>query len=314
MLNNYAHLSFQARWTLDGDTQNLIGQCQTWVEAMLGTPIRPDFRQRLLTLSLARGAQATTAIEGNTLSSAEVEAIQAGKRLSDSKGYLEQEVRNILVVFNSLMDELIIQKRDELITPELIKRMHHMVGEGLGEAFRATPGELRRSNVYVGDYRPPSCDEVESLVSRLCEWLDHEFHFQRGQDFAIAVVESIVAHVYLEWIHPFGDGNGRTGRLLEFYILMRSGLPNIASHLLSNHYNLTRAEYYRQISDAASANDLSAFIAYAMRGLRDGLQTPAFSRATYRYRRGGSCEGCRFTFNACCTLAMSDQDRGEGMP
>jgi len=41
-------------------------------------------------------------------------------------------------------------------------------------------------------------------------------------------------------IHPFGDSNGRTARLIEFYILLRAGLPDMVSHILSNHYNDTR--------------------------------------------------------------------------
>jgi Fic family protein len=77
--------------------------------------------------------------------------------------------------------------------------------------------------------------------------------------------------VYLEWIHPFGDGNGRTGRLLEFYILLRAGLPNIVSHVLSNFYNKTRTEYYRQLKVAKEKKDLTHFIEYAITGFRDGL-------------------------------------------
>lgn len=272
MHTNHDHICFQPRWTLDGPTENLLGQCEAYIHAMLGTPIRPDYRQKLLTVSLARAAQATTAIEGNTLSESEVEAIQAGRKLSPSKEYLEKEVKNILGAFNTILGELILDKSEELITPELIRRFHRMVGEGLGETFNAEPGAFRRSNVVVGDYRPPSFEEVPDLVERLCEWLDREFHFRSAQSFEDAMVEAIVAHIYLEWIHPFGDGNGRTGRLLEFYILMRAGIPNIASHLLSNHYNATRAEYYRRISEATAANDLSGFIRYAALGLRDGLK------------------------------------------
>lgn len=93
-----------------------------------------------------------------------------------------------------------------------------------------------------------------------------------NQTFAQAVVQAIVAHVYLEWIHPFGDGNGRTGRLLEFYILLRGGNPDIASHILSNHYNETRAEYYRQLDAASKTRDLSAFLKYAIQGYYDGLK------------------------------------------
>jgi Fic family protein len=122
-------------------------------------------------------------------------------------------------------------------------------------------------------YRPPSFEQVEEYVQKLCEWLAREFHYKQGQNFDEAVLEAIVSHVYIEWIHPFGDGNGRTGRLLEFYILMRAGIPSIASHILSNHYNKTRTMYYRQLQHASETGDLSAFIQYALEGFRDGLES-----------------------------------------
>jgi Fic family protein len=272
MHTSHSHICFQPRWTLDARTHNLLGQCHAYISAMLGTPIRPDYRQQLLQVSLARGAQATTAIEGNTLSASDVVAIQKGKSLPESKDYLEKEVRNILDAFNSILNELIRDKSEERISPGTIRRFHRMVGEGLGDAFDAEPGAFRRRNVVVGPYRPPSFEEVPSLVDGLCEWLDREFHFRNGQSFEDAMIEAIVAHIYIEWIHPFGDGNGRTGRLLEFFVLMRAGVPNIASHLLSNHYNETRDEYYREIEKATEESDLSSFISYAALGLRDGLK------------------------------------------
>ncbi|HEY8666568.1 MAG TPA: Fic family protein [Tepidisphaeraceae bacterium] len=82
-----------------------------------------------------------------------------------------------------------------------------------------------------------------------------------------------MAHLYLAWIHPFPDGNGRTARLVEFRILLNSGVPAPAAHLLSNHYNKTRDEYYRQLRYASqSGGDVLQFIQYAVRGFRDGLR------------------------------------------
>ena len=67
-------------------------------------------------------------------------------------------------------------------------------------------------------------------------------------------------------------GRSRTARLLEFYILVGAGLPQPACHLLSNHYNQTRAEYYRQLDRARQADDgVVRFIRYAIEGLVDGL-------------------------------------------
>jgi Fic family protein len=142
----------------------------------------------------------------------------------------------------------------------------------LGDHFDAIPGRFREDRRYVGPYLAPEHRYVPELIGKLCEWIKREFHYSNGQNFKTAVIEAIVTHVYIEWIHPFGDGNGRTGRLLEFYILLRTGLPNIVSHILSNHYNLTRSEYYRQLDRARKHRDLTKFIQYALQGFRDGLK------------------------------------------
>ncbi|MBN1906690.1 MAG: Fic family protein [Deltaproteobacteria bacterium] len=147
-----------------------------------------------------------------------------------------------------------------------------MIEKNLGEHLDAIPGRFRKDSRSVGGYLAPDYREIDNLIGRHCDWLMTEFHYHKGQDFPTAVIQAIVTHVYIEWIHPFGDGNGRTGRLLEFYILLRGGLPNIVSHILSNFYNETRHEYYRQLDNARKKRDLIEFITYAVQGFRDGLK------------------------------------------
>jgi hypothetical protein len=64
-----------------------------------------------------------------------------------------------------------------------------------------------------------------------------------------------------------------TKRLVEFQLLLASGVPSAAAHLLSNHYNQTRTEYYRQLDQASrSGGDLLPFLRYALQGFVDGLR------------------------------------------
>ena len=79
--------------------------------------------------------------------------------------------------------------------------------------------------------------------------------------------------IYLAWIHPIGDGNGRTARLIEFHLLLANGVPATAAQLLSNHYNQTRTEYYRQLDQSSKAGgQIIPFVRYALQGFVDGLQ------------------------------------------
>jgi Fic family protein len=271
-MNRYKHISFQKEWEIDTECAYMLGECDAYVKALSDVPLKPEYRDKLLRVSLIKGAQATTAIEGNTLSQEEIEKLEEGWRLPPSKEYLEIEVKNILEAFNSLLPEIVLEGKVRIVTPELIREFHQMIGKNLGEHFDAIPGRFRDDNRVVGQYLAPDYKFVPELVNRLCIWLRREFHYNDGQNFSTSVIQAIITHVYIEWIHPFGDGNGRTGRLLEFYILLRSGLPSIVSHILSNFYNQTKPEYYRQLDQARKKRSLTGFIKYAVQGFRDGLK------------------------------------------
>jgi Fic family protein len=85
------------------------------------------------------------------------------------------------------------------------------------------------------------------------------------------IIKAIAAHLYIAWIHPFGDGNGRVARLLEFAILLNCGVPSPAAHLLSNHYNMTRPQYYHQLDISGKTDNPAEFFSYAIEGFLDGL-------------------------------------------
>lgn len=271
-MEKYKHISFRREWNIDTDCAYMLGECEAYVKALTDIPLKPEDRNKLLRVSLIKGAQATTAIEGNTLSQEEIEKLDEGWRLPPSKEYLEIEVKNILEAFNTLLHKIVVENKDSIINPELIKEFHRMIGKNLGKHLDAIPGKFRDDNRVVGKYLTPDYKYVPDLVDRLCSWLRQEFHYDDGQNFSTSVIQAIITHGYIEWIHPFGDGNGRTGRLLEFYILLRAGLPSIVSHILSNFYNQTRPEYYRQLDQAIKKRDLTNFLKYAVQGFRDGLK------------------------------------------
>jgi Fic family protein len=106
----------------------------------------------------------------------------------------------------------------------------------------------------------------------MCDWLNG-IALEGVSKTVVGLFKATLAHLYLAWIHPFGDGNGRTARLVEFQLLLAAGVPTPAAHLLSNHYNQTRSEYYRQLDHASkSGGDVLPFLSYAVQGFVDGLK------------------------------------------
>ncbi len=145
---------------------------------------------------------------------------------------------------------------------------------GLELEAEVVPGRVRQHSVGVLRYPGAPYEDCEHLLDRLCRWLNEE-NFDSGNVFglAAAIVKAILAHLYIAWIHPFGDGNGRTARLLEFYILVNAGVSVPSAHLLSDHYNQTRPEYYRHLDYASrSQGDIIPFIHYAVSGFVEELK------------------------------------------
>ncbi len=252
----------------------LLGEAQSKIEHLAGTPLRPETADKLHRLYLAKGVRATTAIEGNTLSQEDVEKHLAGElHLPPSKQYMQREVANIVEACNDIGTAL-LDGSTQSATVETIKEYNRRVLAGLDLQDGVVPGEIRAHNVGVLHYRGAPPEDCEYLLDRLCTWL-REIDGDKPEWITTgwAVLRATVAHLYLAWIHPFGDGNGRTARLLEFGILVDSGVPTPAAHLLSNHYNETRSQYYLELDRASkSGGDIAPFLLYAVRGFVDGLR------------------------------------------
>ncbi len=255
----------------------LIGEAKSKCVHIETTPIPPGVSSELASLYLAKGALATTAIEGNTLNEEQaLQAIEGQLRLPVSQEYQRREIENIVSACEAIASE-VIRDREFKITPGRLADLNREVLAGLELEDGVVPGEYRDGSVVVGNvYRGAPAGDCEFLIERLCEWLNGE-NFSRCEDrrekFMRAFLRAVLAHVYIAWIHPFGDGNGRTARLVEFGILTAAGVPAISAHLLSNHYNATREVYYRQLNQASrSGGELAPFLHYAVEGFVEGLE------------------------------------------
>jgi len=256
----------------------LLGEAQSKCEHIAGVPLRPTTAAELHRLYLAKGALGTTAIEGNTLTEKEVLDQLAGKlKLPPSKEYLGREIENIVKACDGILNELRVSGGVTEVFIDDIKKLNLQVLEGLPLNQGVAPGEIRTYSVGIEGigYKGAPAEDCEYILNRLCEWLNTDFRILGDDEhgIVIALLKAIISHLYLAWIHPFGDGNGRTARLLEFKILLASGVPTPAAHLLSNFYNETRQEYYRQLTRASqSGGEVIPFIEYAVRGFVDGLR------------------------------------------
>lgn len=183
-----------------------------------------------------------------------------------------QEIRNIVDACNQIADSALSGDLGKT-SVEGIKELNALVQRALPLKEDVFPGVIRRHDVGVGRYRGAPQQDCKYLLTELCRWLNSEsFLPDENRKIAFGILKAIIAHLYVAWIHPFGDGNGRTARLIEFRLLLSCGVPSVAAHLLSNHYNMKCDEYYRQLDlSGRSGGDVFPFIKYALQGLDEGL-------------------------------------------
>lgn len=262
----------------------LLGQALARCEEISAAILTPNEIDKMNELYLMKGVQATTAIEGNTLTEEQIRARYKGRHtLPPSREYQGREVDNMIEAYR-MIDEGIVETDSPKLRADLICEYNRLVLKGLEDRLEEgiVPGEIPKRPIGVGDvYLGAPRKDCMYLLERLCDWLEEDFHLSISIDdhskkVARAILQGFMAHLYIAWIHPFGDGNGRTARLLEYMLLVRGGIPMLSAHLPSNHYNRTRDEYYRQLDRASKANpkrgEVSGFLRYALQGFVGSLQ------------------------------------------
>ncbi len=252
----------------------LLGEAASKIEHVTGSLLRPSIAAELHQVFVTKGILATTAIEGSTLTEDQVRQRIAGHlTLPATQEDMGLAIDNIVEACNLVANQL---RRDShpALDSETIVEYNRLILQGLELEDGVVPGEIRQHQVGVHSYSAPPATDCEYLLKRLCDWLNGDA-FQAPDDeleLPFAIIKAVVAHLYLAWIHPFGDGNGRTARLVELRILLAAGVPTPAAHLLSNHYNLTRPEYYQELADASGSRKIGAFLEYGITGLVEGLR------------------------------------------
>ncbi|MEU2199144.1 Fic/DOC family N-terminal domain-containing protein [Isoptericola sp. NPDC019482] len=126
-----------------------------------------------------------------------------------------------------------------------------------------------RGEVYIGDpvtrsrvYSPPAARGA------MTELLDNWSEFLNAPTDLDPLVRMAVAHYQFEAIHPFTDGNGRTGRIMNVLMLCDAGLLHLPLLYLSRYIIETKDEYYRLLREVTSDGAWEEWVGYVVEGVR----------------------------------------------
>lgn len=247
--------NYQPPFTMTEEITNLIVEIGEYVgtittyDAMRPNPIlRKENRIKTIHSSLA--------IEQNTLTLEQVTDVINGKRILG----LPQDIREVKNAYEAY-------ERVSALDPYNIKNLllaHKIMMEGLVREA----GSFRSGNVgvYAGTeliHAGTPAKYVPDLMKQLFIWLKQsKYH---------PLVKSCVFHYEFEFIHPFTDGNGRTGRLWQSLILQKwkevfAWIP-IETLVYEN-----QGEYYKVLQQADSVGDSTKFVEFLLEMIRDALK------------------------------------------
>ena len=245
---------YKPPFTVSAKTINLIAKISSQLERY-AIRMEQEDTLRLRRANRIKTIHSSLAIEGNTLSEGEVQAVLEGKKVVAPLKEI-QEVKNAIKTYE------LYPKLNPFSIQDLLLAHGTMMAGLVDEA-----GMFRKGGVGVFDgdkpiHIAPAADRVRDLMSDLFGWLEN------ADDHLL--IRSCVFHYEFEFIHPFADGNGRIGRLWQSLILGR--LNPVFEHLpVENLVFSNQQAYYHAINRSSDLGDSGPFIDFMLEEILNAL-------------------------------------------
>jgi len=171
-----------------------------------------------------------------------------------------KEVQNYISALNTGFK--LIQNHGILTNNTILKIQETLEKNKAG--FRKLPGTTLKESISGNVIYTPPQDlmKIESLMSNLEKYINDE----SLSDYDSLVKLAIIHHQF-ESIHPFYDGNGRTGRIINILYLIQNNLLNLPILYLSNYIVRTKSDYYRLLQEVRNENNWEEWILYIIKGI-----------------------------------------------
>jgi Fic family protein len=254
-------VSYQPQFIVTPVLLKRVEQIAALRERILAATVLVPWIPALQKDTRTRNTHSSTAIEGNPLTLEQVRAVEEGREIPAVAARARREVVNYFAGLRFVEQNA----AKKTISHEDISRLHKIIA---GEAMdQGTAGRYRTIAVQVGRYVPPPPEEVSGLMFELLTWWNQE------SARLSPVLSSAILHYRFEAIHPFADGNGRTGRALALWELYRRGFDTHHIFSVDEFYWENRPRYYAALDAVRrEGGDLTGWIEYAAEGLHLTLE------------------------------------------
>lgn len=248
-------------------------------------PLLPSLSTKLEEEIIRRSIFGTAALEGNPLTEQEVGHIISQSNLTKLTERAQQEIHNLKVAYDFVAKQQ-ASNSPLKIDEKLVRRIHRTVTSQIQYEYNV-PGAYRNHLVKVGDkehggvYTPPKClPDIETLMKEYVSWMNSKETLELNP-----LIRGALSHYYLGLIHPFGDGNGRTARLVEALVMRSAGMKYFPI-MLSNFYYRSIDNYFSAFSIARKDKnkEVTWFVQFVFKGIVESLHQLK-ERITYFIRK-----------------------------
>jgi len=215
-----------------------------------------------LLMYLRKDAAASSQIEGTNATM--IDAIEAEAGISSD---VPSDVDDILHYIQALNHGMKRVKDDEFpLSLRFLRELHKILMDSARSTHFANPGEFRASQNWIGGTRPDNAHFVPPPVPDMQRAMNDMEDFLHADDVIPTVIKAGLLHAQFEVIHPFLDGNGRTGRMLITFYLWKAGYLDKPVLFLSSYFKKHQKVYYQKLSTYHDG-DVAAWIDFFLDGV-----------------------------------------------
>jgi Fic family protein len=249
-------MSYVPQFTITPHLLSLVEEIAALRERIQGAAVELSWIPALQKDTRTRNVHASTAIEGNPLTLEQVRALEEGREIVAADQRSRREVLNYFAGLRYV--EKHAMKKS--IRHEDLFELHRILAGDVMDQGAA--GCYRSIAVRVGNHFPPAAADVSGLMFELLDWWNKE------SSKLSPVLSSAILHYRFEDIHPFSDGNGRTGRALALWELYRRGFDSHHIFSVDEYYWEDRPAYYAALDAVRrEGEDLTNWLEYCARGV-----------------------------------------------
>ena len=228
------------------------------------TALLPD-RDYFLEMFVRKDASSSSQIEGTQASISDaIEALNIERRND-----LPQDVDDILHYIEALNYGL-ERAKDFPFSLRFIRELHEKLMTGARNTHNPFPGEFRRTQNWIGGTRPDNARFVPPPIREMNQALNDLEKFIHAEDEYLPLIKAGLLHAQFETIHPFLDGNGRTGRMLVTMFLWHRRLLEMPVLYLSTYFQKHQETYYEKLNAYHSENgNVEEWVEFFLDGVID---------------------------------------------